>query len=624
MKKTYSIVMSLALFSAIAAGIFVTTIQYDPGLPSDVGERPFELYEIPINVYEIWNSQGIIIHGNVDVQKDDNSPVEIKIIDEKKEIIDAAEVIPDDSGRFVYGVTRFVPNLAEIDPKWKDVQSYDVLAYYKHPDTSDMGNNGISNDVILEKNKIPLTSEQISNLSHLQIIKNIEEWNNIGGVVPFTLLTAIGVEDTYDLGQPMPFLIQKSGYGNPCHNQGVVIFDESTKEIVRSNLYLEFCNPDNVIMEPFDYLIPYNHGVFPKLSPITESGDYVMLVRSDDNSKHIQRFSIVDSDHAFERKLVYSMQRDNTSNKRVLEIDLATGYMKIENPETGKITNVTLDSETLDRVNLEIQNHHFLSNPFTNQAYGKLCDTCNLGHVELYIDDVMAHHITWDDKSLENILHETSTGGAEFSAYFDMVDCIASKNNFDTYWISDSAISYKDYSGSTQTCNDLVEKSSGLDPFFPGQNTNYDVLINDKPRRNVPEGVGNIGTTHIHASILVKIFGDKFDFSKPDYQIKSAYIHFEGQDGDTIHMHATGVTLEFLFESLNIDIADDCFMIPDKRAFCTNDEYLLKFYVNGEQVDSINDYVISQDDRILISYGPGDVKEIREQVVELELQEIIS
>ena len=49
--------------------------------------------------------------------------------------------------------------------------------------------------------------------------------------------------------------------------------------------------------------------------------------------------------------------------------------------------------------------------------------------------------------------------------------------------------------------------------------------------------------------MLVKIFGDKFDFATPNYQVKTSWIHFENQDGDTIHRHSTGVELEFLFNS---------------------------------------------------------------------------
>ena len=95
-----------------------------------------------------------------------------------------------------------------------------------------------------------------------------------------------------------------------------------------------------------------------------------------------------------------------------------------------------------------------------------------------------------------------------------------------------------------------------------------------------PENAGKLGDEHIHSSLLVRIFGDKFDFAVPSYQIKNSWIHFEDSDGTTIHRHSTGVTLGFLFDSLNIGIDDKCFVFPDGRQFCTNEDYSLKYYIN--------------------------------------------
>ena len=139
----------------------------------------------------------------------------------------------------------------------------------------------------------------------------------------------------------------------------------------------------------------------------------------------------------------------------------------------------------------------------------------------------------------------------------------------------------------------------------------------------IPQG-HVLGDAHEHASILVKIFGDKFDFSNPDFQIRSSWIHFEGLDGNTIHRHSKGVTLGYLFDTLNLKLTSDCFVFVNGREFCTNQGYSLKFFINGIQVDSIRDYVVSQGDRILISYGSEDLKEIQEQFDELNSQEIIN
>ncbi|MGI0010900.1 MAG: protein-disulfide isomerase [Nitrosopumilaceae archaeon] len=133
-----------------------------------------------------------------------------------------------------------------------------------------------------------------------------------------------------------------------------------------------------------------------------------------------------------------------------------------------------------------------------------------------------------------------------------------------------------------------------------------------------PSGAGRLGDEHEHASMNVIIFGDKFDFSTNAYQVKNRYIHFENNNGETIHRHASGVTLGFLFESLNIGFDDSCFTFPDKREFCTNDQYSLKFYVNHQNVPSLQDYVLEDNDRILISYGNENSTKIDEQLARVD------
>jgi len=138
-----------------------------------------------------------------------------------------------------------------------------------------------------------------------------------------------------------------------------------------------------------------------------------------------------------------------------------------------------------------------------------------------------------------------------------------------------------------------------------------------------PPGAGMLGDEHAHIAFLVQIFGDKFDFSSTAFQIKSSWIHFEGADGDTIHRHSTGVTLGYLFGTLGLTVNDECFIFPDGRQFCNNDDdYSIKFFINHEQVPSIIDYVGNEGDRVLISYGNESPEDIDAQLLELDNQSI--
>ena len=159
--------------------------------------------------------------------------------------------------------------------------------------------------------------------------------------------------------------------------------------------------------------------------------------------------------------------------------------------------------------------------------------------------------------------------------------------------------------------------------------TSYNFVTMESDEMGAPDGAGSLGGEHEHASILVKIFGDTFDFTAPTYQIKSSWIHFEESDGKTVHRHASGVTLGYLFETLNIGLDDKCYTFPDGRNFCTvedkeGEEYSLKFYINHEKVSDIRDYVIKDGDRILISYGNESQEKIDRQLIEVDSQIIKS
>ena len=148
----------------------------------------------------------------------------------------------------------------------------------------------------------------------------------------------------------------------------------------------------------------------------------------------------------------------------------------------------------------------------------------------------------------------------------------------------------------------------------------YEFITMDANIPGAPSGAGKLGGEHEHASLLVRIFGDKFDFSVPSYQIKSSWIHFEESDGTSIHRHASGVALGYLFDTLNIGINNECYMFPDGRNFCTNEDYSLKYYINHKIVKDINDYVFEDGDRILITYGSETPEQIEEQLIELDSQ----
>jgi len=73
---------------------------------------------------------------------------------------------------------------------------------------------------------------------------------------------------------------------------------------------------------------------------------------------------------------------------------------------------------------------------------------------------------------------------------------------------------------------------------------------------------------------------------------------------------------------MKIAVDDKCFVFPDGRQFCSNDDYTLKFYINDKRVGDIRTYIVQDDDRLLITYGNEDNQAIEKQLDELNAQAI--
>jgi len=110
-----------------------------------------------------------------------------------------------------------------------------------------------------------------------------------------------------------------------------------------------------------------------------------------------------------------------------------------------------------------------------------------------------------------------------------------------------------------------------------------------------------LGSEHIHQGISDMIYRELVDFSLPDFQVRDRMIHFEGQEGFTVHMHATGIPGGYFLETLGFRIDKNCISF-DGRDFCSDENNSWKFFVNSESTDSIQEFVGKGSDRILITY----------------------
>ncbi len=123
-------------------------------------------------------------------------------------------------------------------------------------------------------------------------------------------------------------------------------------------------------------------------------------------------------------------------------------------------------------------------------------------------------------------------------------------------------------------------------------------------------GVGQFGSEHAHAALAIFVNGNQIDFSHPQFQLQSKYIHFENYNPYLIHKHATDVPLDMLFAPFGLKITSDCIELEYEAGtnqYCTGKDNSMIFLVNGKSLANINLYEIRHNDRILISLGDSEL-----------------
>lgn len=148
------------------------------------------------------------------------------------------------------------------------------------------------------------------------------------------------------------------------------------------------------------------------------------------------------------------------------------------------------------------------------------------------------------------------------------------------------------------------------------------IMYSTQQHSNNNGNYGAVGSAHEHAAFAIKINGKQIDFSQPKYQLQSRLIHVEGGDGTTLHRHATGVPFQEFLKSVNMNIMNGCFTSDDGKQYCTNGENRLRFFINGNETNSVNNYVINPNDRILVIYGNENADQINQELDALQRAKI--
>ncbi len=124
---------------------------------------------------------------------------------------------------------------------------------------------------------------------------------------------------------------------------------------------------------------------------------------------------------------------------------------------------------------------------------------------------------------------------------------------------------------------------------------------------------------HGHFDIKVYLNGTRVNFGLAKYQSAEGKeldpdVHLHDGNGNLVHVHKNGVTLNQFFNSLKMSFTDSCFILDNDKKFCNSDQKNLKMYVNGLVNTDFQNYIPQDLDRILISFGPQEDKNLATQI----------
>lgn len=133
---------------------------------------------------------------------------------------------------------------------------------------------------------------------------------------------------------------------------------------------------------------------------------------------------------------------------------------------------------------------------------------------------------------------------------------------------------------------------------------------------------------HEHADFALFLNGQRFDFAQDVYMsvqpcvvraeggIPFAYahegestddfVHLHDMDGDVVHVHRAGITWHDFFDSLKMSFTDTSFVDDAGNTYEKNETHSFRFFVNGEEVQTLANREIRDLDRVTITYGRND------------------
>lgn len=124
---------------------------------------------------------------------------------------------------------------------------------------------------------------------------------------------------------------------------------------------------------------------------------------------------------------------------------------------------------------------------------------------------------------------------------------------------------------------------------------------------------------HEHVDFKVYLNNVPYDFSQARYQSTKdreldLNVHLHDKNGAVIHLHAPGVNLKTFFQSLGMELLDDCLTLEAGQKFCAKFGKNLRVFANGEEIKNFTTYQPRDLDKILAAFGDNSDLIIAKQI----------
>ena len=107
---------------------------------------------------------------------------------------------------------------------------------------------------------------------------------------------------------------------------------------------------------------------------------------------------------------------------------------------------------------------------------------------------------------------------------------------------------------------------------------------------------------NIAAAFEIYTNGAKRIFTDPKYHNLSADVYITAQDPSIIYVKKEAITWDDFFKTLPMNLSKDCLVTGTKQTFCTGENGILRFYINGAENRDTLDLVIQNQDNLTVKF----------------------